>query len=190
MKKYSIFFIAITSLFTNVYSQEKKTSSNDFWSELKKHCGNTYEGKIIEGGKKGDGFTGEKLIMHVDSCNESEIRIPFNVGENRSRTWILKKDKNGLIQLKHDHRKKDGSNDKITMYGGTTSNKGSKNLQIFPADEQTRELIPAAASNIWWITVSDKEFTYNLRRIGTSRVFSVSFNLTKKLEKPKKSWGW
>lgn len=189
-KKITILGIALLNVFT-VFAQQKPTSSSqDFWNELKNHCGNTYEGIILAGGKEGDGFTRKKLIMHVKSCNDTEILIPFNVGENRSRTWILTKNKEGAIQLKHDHRKEDGSNDAVTMYGGTTTNLGSKNLQVFPADEETRNNIAYAAGNIWWITIDDKTFTYNLRRIGTPRFFSVSFDLTKKLETPKTSWGW
>lgn len=187
----AITFFSCNTSTPSIPSHKKPTSSSqDFWNELKKHCGKTYEGKITEGGKEGDGFTGEKLIMHVRSCEENEIHIPFNVGENLSRTWILKKDSKGLIQLKHDHRKEDGSNDEITMYGGKSSNQGSKSLQVFPADEETRNHIAYAASNVWWITLDENTFTYNLRRIGTPRVFSVSFNLNEVKPTPKASWGW
>lgn len=190
MKKIIIICISLFTTSTLFAQQKPTSSSQDFWNELQKHCGNTYEGIILAGGKEDDGFTRKKLIMHVSSCNENEILIPFNVGENRSRTWILRKDKNDLIQLKHDHRKEDGSDDEITMYGGTSTNQGSKNLQVFPADEETRNNIAYAASNVWWITLNDKTFTYNLRRMGSSRVFTVSFDLSKKLPTPKKSWGW
>jgi hypothetical protein len=44
--------------------------------------------------------------------------------------------------------------------------------------------------NVWWITVDDKSFTYNLRRIGTDRVFSVSFDLSEVVENPESPWGW
>ena len=127
--------------------------------------------------------------MHVLYADEETILIPFNVGDNRSRTWILKY-KNGRIELKHDHRKEDGSNDKTTMYGGTASNLGTPNMQIFPADEETVTVIPLAFSNVWWITVGNASFTYNLRRVGTDRLFTVSFDLTKEVEIPKPSWGW
>ena len=57
-------------------------------------------------------------------------------------------------------------------------------------DEFTSELIPYASMNVWWITVDDKAFTYNLRRIGTDRVFSVSFDLSEVVENPESPWGW
>jgi hypothetical protein len=76
------------------------------------------------------------------------------------------------------------------MYGGTTTNSGQANLQIFPAHGWTRDMIPAASSNVWWITVDDKSFTYNLRRLGTDRVFRVEFDLTKMVATPDAPWGW
>lgn len=162
--------------------------SVDFWNNLKTHCGKSYEGTITAGGKEGDGFVGEKLIMHVSSCSENNIRIPFFVGENKSRTWVLTLQKDNRIQLKHDHRNPDGSEEEITQYGGLSSNVGLPNLQMFPADAETTAMLPAAASNVWWITLDEKEFSYNLRRIGSDRVFSVVFDLTKEVENPGAPW--
>ena len=96
---------------------------------------------------------------------------------------------NERIQLKHDHRHEDGTSDKVTMYGGTTPNSGSANIQFFPADQETANLIPYAATNVWWIVIEDNSFTYNLRRIGTDRLFSIKFDLTKPVEIPSAHWG-
>lgn len=164
------------------------TGAKKFWENLQQHCGKTFEGKIINA-PAGDNFYGKRLVMHVLSCNENEILIPFNVGDNLSRTWVLSY-KNGRIELKHDHRHEDGTSDEVTMYGGTTSNSGLAELAVFPADEETAAIIPAAANNVWWITLNETSFTYNLRRIGTDRFFSVSFDLTTEIEQPKPSWGW
>ncbi|MGJ8761542.1 MAG: hypothetical protein ACSHXA_13435 [Polaribacter sp.] len=160
-----------------------------FWDVLATHCGKSYEGEIVAGGKEGDGFTGEKLVMHVRSCEENTIRIPFFVGDDKSRTWVFTMDKDNLIQLKHDHRHKDGSEYKITQYGGMSSNVGLANLQVFPADKQTADLIPSAATNVWWVTIDETSFTYNLRRIGSERYFSVKFDVTKEIETPSAPWG-
>lgn len=97
---------------------------------------------------------------------------------------------NGLIKLKHDHRHEDGSEDDITQYGGIASNTGMATIQFFPADQETTDLIPHAANNVWWITVDEESFTYNLRRIGSDRYFSVKFDLNKEVESPGPAWGW
>ena len=172
----------------NILAQEVPNSVQ-FWNTLKSHCGKAYEGKIIEGGKEGDGFMGEKLIMHVRSCEENTIRIPFFVGDDKSRTWVFTMSSNNLISLKHDHRHKDGSEDKITQYGGSNPNTGLANIQFFPADQETASLIPYASNNVWWVTLDKTSFTYNLRRIGTDRFFSVKFDLIKEVETPSAPWG-
>jgi len=61
-------------------------------------------------------------------------------------------------------------------------------LQMFPADKKTVDLIPATATNIWWVTIDKTAFTYNLRRIGSERYFSVKFDLSKEIETPSAPW--
>lgn len=161
--------------------------SQEFWSSLEELCGKTFKGKVLEA-PENDSFREVELVMHVRSCEDNELRIPFFAGEDRSRTWVLTMNDN-KIMLKHDHRHEDGSEDEITQYGGEASNHGLSNLQTFPADDFTAELIPAAASNVWWIEIEKgKSFTYNLRRIGTDRYFSIQFDLTSEIETPLAPW--
>jgi hypothetical protein len=182
--------ISSTSIFLKQQTIDGDTLGVDqFWQQLKQHCGKTYEGTITSGATANDGFSGKRLVMHVLSCADGQLLIPFNVGDNRSRTWILTKLKD-RIELKHDHRHEDGTNDAVTMYGGTTTNTGLPGIAVFPADQLTVKTIPAAATNVWWITINDTTFTYNLRRIGSDRLFTVTFDITKPVEKPLPSWGW
>jgi hypothetical protein len=171
-----------------IISVNDSTTSKEFWKNLKALSGKAFEGQLVSASANDD-FTGKKLVMHVLFADDETILIPFNVGDNRSRTWILKY-QNGRIELKHDHRHEDGSNDKVTMYGGISTNSGTPNMQVFPADQETVDVIPAAFSNAWWITVHGTTYTYNLRRLGSDRLFTVSFDLTKEVEIPLPSWGW
>jgi hypothetical protein len=185
MKKI-LLLVFICSQFS--FSQSEK-GSKQFWNQIKTHCGKAFEGQIIAGASANDPFSGKKLVMHVKSCEENRIRIPFFVGDDNSRTWVLTLE-NDQIQLKHDHRHEDGSEDKITQYGGKSPNSGLPNIQFFPADQFTADLIGYASTNVWWITIDEKVFTYNLKRIGSDRVFSVSFDLSKPIETPSAPWGW
>lgn len=181
--------LLITLLFASFrLAAQDKPGNQQFWETLKKHCGKAYEGEIMTPSEN-DPFTGKRLVMHVVDCGEDFIHIPFFVGDDKSRTWVLTME-NGLIKLKHDHRHEDGSEDKVTQYGGTASNTGMAGIQFFPADQETTDLIPYAANNVWWITVDETSFTYNLRRIGSDRFFSVKFDLTKEVESPGPAWGW
>lgn len=166
----------------------QKNPQLQFWETLSLHCGKSYEGKLVTSPEPKD-FKDKTLRMHFFQCSDSVIRVPFVVGDNRSRTWIFTLLQDG-IQLKHDHRHEDGSPDKVTQYGGTTTNTGFSNLQYFPADQETADLISYAAGNVWWVTLTDSTFTYNLRRINSDQPISVEFDLTKQVAAPEKPWGW
>lgn len=191
---YNLFMRKITFLLLIVFVQVLSVSgqtdnSTLFWNSLQKLCGKAFAGEVKHAPEGDTTFKDKKLVMHVRSCQENQIKIPFFVGEDRSRTWVLTKVKD-RIQLKHDHRHEDGKPDEITMYGGAASNSGSSERQIFPADEETAKLIQAAVSNVWWIDLTKEHFTYNLRRVGTDRFFSISFDLTKEIAAPEAPWGW
>lgn len=173
---------------TLVCFSQNVTPAEQFFQNLKKHCGKAYEGKAVSGADN-DTFRDKSLKMQVIYCSDTVIKIPFYVGDDKSRTWILTL-VNNKIELKHDHRHEDGTDDKVTKYGGTATNQGSAILQMFPADEHTAQMLPAAANNVWWITLENDRLAYNLRRIGSDRLFSVSFDLSKEITLDWKPWGW
>ncbi|MGY6555836.1 MAG: hypothetical protein ACXIUM_15060 [Wenzhouxiangella sp.] len=163
---------------------------DDYWANLETLCGQAFEGTLITHPEGETGFVDQRLVMHVRDCGEERIRIPFVVGDNYSRTWVLTR-KGDRLELKHDHRYPDGSSEEQTMYGGTSTNQGRANEQYFPAGEQTREVIEAAFSNVWVMRVYPGEtFTYGLWRLGTPRVFQVDFDLSRPIDPPEAPWGW
>lgn len=188
MKKLT--FLLVFSVFSSVViSAQTQTGSLEFWKQIQQHCGKSYEGVITAGAKEGDGFTGEKLVMHVRSCDEKTIKIPFHVGNNHSRTWVLTLQDDNRILLKHDHRNEDGSEEEITQYGGLASNTGLANIQSFPADQFTADMLPRASNNVWWFTIDENTISYNLKVTGSDRQFSVAFDLSKEVDTPPTPWG-
>lgn len=182
----AVFLIQLSTL--SIFAQDKSAM---FWTELQKLCGKAFAGTVAAAPVDDTIFKGKELVMHVRTCEKNQIKIPFFVGEDKSRTWVLTRQKNGRILLKHDHRHEDGKPDKVTMYGGLSTNSGSEIRQMFPADEETVKVIAAAATNVWWIDLeSGKHFSYNLRRVGTERYFSIKFDLTKEVKTPDAPWGW
>lgn len=168
-------------------------SHDGFFDNITAHCGKAYEGKVsVDNAAGPSSFAGKKLVMHVRRCNERELQVPFHVGDDASRTWIITKTGSGL-SLKHDHRHKDGSDDKSTMYGGHTLDAGFANAQSFPADQYSKELfvsqgIPQSMGNTWQMYIYPKQFTYRLVREG--REFRVDFDLTKPITPPSAPWGY
>ncbi|KZN35387.1 hypothetical protein N474_20845 [Pseudoalteromonas luteoviolacea CPMOR-2] len=163
-----------------------------FFDKIKAHCGKAYEGKVTVDNQGPSAFSEARLVMHVRRCNERELQVPFHVGKDASRTWIITKTGSGL-SLKHDHRHKDGTDDISTMYGGHTVDAGFNTVQSFPADQYSKELfiaqgIPQSIGNTWQMFIYDDKFTYRLVREG--REFRVDFDLTKPVKAPKAPWGY
>ena len=172
-----------------VQSEAPEDPQAVFWQSLEALCGQSFEGRLVESEPPDSSFDGKSFVMHVRSCEAGEIRIPFFVGDDRSRTWVITKTKSGL-RLKHDHRHEDGTEDEITQYGGDTKQQGSATTQEFHADALTAELVPAASTNIWTIQVEPSLlFSYALRREDSDRRFRVLFDLRQPVQTPPPPWG-
>ena len=165
---------------------------DQFFANLGALCGASYEGRVVSTDEADAGFANERLVMQVRECSDDEIRIPFHVGENRSRTWVITRTETGL-RLKHDHRHEDGAEDVLTQYGGDTASAGTAERQEFPADQFSQDLfvangIPQSAANVWAVEVrSGGTYAYELRR--PNRHFRVEFDLTRPVPAPPPPWG-
>src|SRR5690606_13217849 len=107
----------------------RQAPADAFLAALAMHCGQAFEGRIAANrpaSSEPDAFAGKRMVMHVRGCEDParELRVPFHVGDDHSRTWVLTRTADGL-RLKHDHRHEDGSEDAVTMYGGETTAPGT-----------------------------------------------------------------
>ena len=144
--------------------------------------------------RSGDVQTGcaLQLVMHVRECSADELRIPFHVGDDRSRTWVITRTSGGL-RLKHDHRHADGSEDVLTQYGGDTATPGTATRQEFPVDQFSKDLFnredaAVSTTNVWAMEVEPgRIFAYELRR--PNRYLRAEFDLTQPVEAPPPPWG-
>lgn len=168
------------------------TPADQFFGRLSSLCGKAYPGRLVAFEGSDLAAFGGAAVMHVRECSEREIRIPFHVGDNRSRTWIITRTAAGL-RLKHDHRHEDGSEDTLTMYGGDTVAPGSGSRQEFPADAESKTLFEregrrVSLDNVWAIEVEPgRLFAYELRR--PNRHFRVEFDLATPVALPPAPWG-
>lgn len=170
---------------------ELPTTQQAFFEALRAHCGKAYQGILLVGNTSDDKFRHETLVMHVRECTDSQIKVPFHVGADRSRTWVISKTATGL-RLKHDHRHDDGHADKITLYGGDAVNAGTAARQEFPADQYSKALFTAndmavSNGNIWSVAITPQHFRYGLKRVD--REFLVQFDLRKPVATPPAPWG-
>lgn len=161
-----------------VEAPEPRPSTVEFFENLAAHCGSAYRGETVYPTDETDPMVGAVLLMHVRDCSPDQLQIPFLVGEDSSRTWMLTLDGDDLI-LKHDHRRPDGAPDDLTNYGGRADSTGTPWQQSFPADAFTKELLPEAATNVWTLQIDleAQQFVYDLQRHGQPR-YRAEFDLT------------
>jgi hypothetical protein len=181
-----------------VPATQSSAAPDAFLAALSGLCGQAFAGRIVANepaaapGATPDPFEGKALVMHVRECTPRQVRIPFHVGDDHSRTWIITRTDGGL-RLKHDHRHEDGSPDVLTMYGGDTTTPGTPLRQEFPVDAESKVLFEregreASMNNVWAIELEPgRSYVYELARPG--RLFRVEFDLTRPVPLPPPPWG-
>jgi hypothetical protein len=155
-----------------------------FFGELRQLCGRAFAGRLESNEAADAQFAGKPLVVGAVQCpSASVVRMPFAVGEDRSRTWVVTRLGPGRLRLKHDHRHADGTEDVLSQYGGATETPGTATRQEFPADEFSRDLfvrrnLPRSLSNIWALELKPGQtLAYELNR--SDRHFRVAFDLTR-----------
>lgn len=180
----------------SVQAAEARPARDAFLDALRSSCGKAFEGRIEVDrptSPQPDPFADKRLVMHVRDCEQDVLRVPFHVGDDRSRTWVIRRTPEGL-RLKHDHRHEDGTLDAVTMYGGDTGDAGSAQRQEFPVDAESVSMfeansLTASVRNVWAIEIEPgRRFVYELAR-PDGRLFRVVFDLTRPVELPPPVWG-
>jgi hypothetical protein len=195
MKRFFTLIAAIAALAGCATHGPVRGPQDLFFARLSALCGKAFEGRVVSPPVEADAaFGGKRLLMHVRDCSAEEIRIPFHVGEDRSRTWVVTrrggggKGRGGLI-LKHDHRHADGTPDVLTDYGGATASSGTAGRQEFPADAESKALFlregrTESGASVWAIEAQPGgTFAYELRRPG--RFFRVEFDTLRPIGPPR-----
>jgi len=168
---------------------EPEDPGEAWWQRLQALCGQAFAGEVVRMPEDDTVFRGQSLVIHVRECSPERVRVPLVVGEDRSRVWVLSR-REGRIELKHEHRHADGSFDAVTNYGGLSSNAGSADSQLFPADEDTRLAIPGSGlRSVWLIEIHPgQRLVYAANRVGTERGFRIDFDLSRTVPAPEAPW--
>jgi hypothetical protein len=186
--------LAVTSLaacsrtHTTAFVPAPLAEAQVFWEQLQVLCGNAYEGAGIHVPATDTAFVGRRMVMHVAECSDSVMRIPFHVGDDRSRTWVLRR-VGERLELKHIHRHEDGTESTNTNYGGTSFARGTPYRQEFPADVVSVTAVPARASQFWFLEhYPGHRFAYGLFRIQSGLHYRMEFDLTRPVPAPPPAW--
>jgi hypothetical protein len=168
-------------------------SQEQFYARLRALCGHAYEGRVVTRDEADREMEAARLTIQVRSCSDDELRIPFHVGNDHGRIWVVSRNPAGGLHLRHEHRRADGSEEAVSGYGGDTTGPGNPRRQEFPADQISRDLFvrenaPASITNVWAIEiVPGRLLAYELRRPG--RFFRAEFDLARAAAAPPPPWG-
>ncbi|RZA35244.1 MAG: hypothetical protein EOP92_11540 [Lysobacteraceae bacterium] len=174
-----LFALAAAGLLAGCAAAPVSADTRDgFMATLHGMCGQRFEGGLSYAIDPNSEFAGKKISTQV-VCAADAVRMPVQVGENRSRTWIFTRVPSGL-ELRHDHRHPDGTPDAVTMYGGMAAEGGSARSQAFLADAYTARIVPGAQTNVWTVSLSQDGdvLTYRLERHGKPRAEFVMKRVT------------
>lgn len=153
-----------------------------FWANLQDLCGRAAAGRLLAA-PPGDTQIdpNASLVVHFWECGTDEIRFPLHVDENRSRTWVFIRHDDAL-ELRHDHRHPDGTEESNTWYGASTMNEGTANRQEF-VNERNGIL------SGWRVEIEPgQRYTYGTIRDGEWR-HHLEFDLTSPATVPPLPWG-
>ena len=167
--------------------------SAEYFERLTQLCdGQAYAGRLVSNDEADADFQGVEMTIGPATCRGLEVRVPFRVGEDRSRTWEITRTVDG-IRLKHDHRHRDGTEDVLTQYGGDSDGIITVARHDFPADQETKDLfvregIEVSTQNTWSVEIEPGEmFAYQMSR--PNRLFRVEFDLSEPTTLPPPPWG-
>ncbi|WP_286828621.1 MULTISPECIES: hypothetical protein [Kordiimonas] len=186
-------FITIIALTITAVSSAAFGCANFLFSDLKDQCGKAFEGRVVEDSTNDPRWGNARLVMHIRDCSDTQLKIPLHMDDDRSRVWVITKLPDGHMQLKHDHRHADGSEDKVTQYGGRTRTIASASSFDFPVDDASIENfmengLEASVTNVWQLRVEQAQNTFHYRLERPGRSFEIVFDLTKPVPVPPPAW--
>ena len=161
------------------HAKSALSQAEAFWQQLSLHCGMQYQGVMVSDDAVDADFASATMLARFEHCSASEIRVPFWVGDDQSRTWVFTR-QGETIEFRHEHRHSDGSFDDVTGYGGFGESTGVNGQLDFPADEKTKAVFNATGltvslTNVWTVESSTEQFVYQLKR--PNRFFRVEFGI-------------
>ena len=173
----SLFLAAVTITSCNDSAEDGR----EFLENVSRYCGHAYEGRTTEfalgTGDDDHPLEDPRMLMILEKCSEDEIRIPFHVDDDTSRTWILQM-RDGTLHLSHDHRYPDGTEYDQNMYGGYSDARSSSVKHFFPADEFTIAERPQREINVWSKEIDQENDKYYYRLyLDGDRSFEAAFDL-------------
>jgi hypothetical protein len=155
---------------------------DEFWHNLQALCEGAAAGRLLQAPPGDTQIDPEApLVVHFRECTEEELRFPLHVADNRSRTWVFIRHDDSL-ELRHDHRHPDGTEESNTWYGASTMDEGTATRQEFVSERN-------GMLSGWRVEIEPgQRYTYGTIRDGEWR-HHLEFDLTQPVQAPPPPWG-
>lgn len=161
---------------------DARSPQHVFWANLQGLCESAAEGTLLRAPEGDTQIPPDaRLIVHFRECGDEELRFPLHVDRNRSRTWVFIRHQDHL-ELRHDHRHEDGTEEANSWYGATTLDEGTASRQEFVMQRNGMWVG-------WRVEIEPgRRYTYGTIRDGAWR-HHLEFDLTAPVEAPPPPWG-
>jgi hypothetical protein len=149
-----------------------------FFDHMASLCGQEFPGRAVIAPESDPTFRPAFLGMRIEQCGPSEIRIPFLVDGDGSRTWILTLDDGDLV-FTHEHMLEGDTLSSNSGWGGrAVAGSGTASFQHFPDHRWDPEQVPEARRSHWRMRLDPEhgQFVYYLDR-GAEPAYRLVFHL-------------
>ena len=177
--------VLLAMAFLSSCSKSSSVLEDSFIQELAPYCGKSFHGKLVSSDPQDATFAAATITLTLESCTADEVHMPLAVGENTSRTWVIT-DRETYLTLQHMHLHEDGTEDKVSRYGGDSAVSKKARRQEFLADDFSKNVflknsLEPSIDNVWAMELSeDNIFAYELRR--PDRFFRLEFDFSMPIE--------
>jgi hypothetical protein len=148
-----------------------------FFDHIAARCGDEYPGRAVIAPETDDTFRPAFLGMRIETCTENQIRIPFIVDDDDSRTWVLTLDGGDLV-FTHEHMLEGDTLSANSGWGGrAVAGSGTELFQHFPDHRWDPEHVPEENRSHWRMRLDPDhgQFVYYLDR-GTTPAYRLVFH--------------
>jgi hypothetical protein len=148
-----------------------------FFDHMRAHCGEEYPGRAVIAPASDDTFRPAYLGMRIESCTADQIRIPFIVDGDESRTWVLTMD-NGDLVFTHEHLLEGDTLSSNSGWGGrAAAGTGTEWFQHFPDHRWSPDRVAEENRSHWRMRLDPEhgQFVYYLDR-GTTPAYRLVFH--------------
>ena len=167
----SLFLIACAGGESDTSEMNPEAFHESFFNTLLAECGSVYTAESTYPEDEAHPLVGTELRIEIIDCSERQVRMELiRNGDYWHGAWVVEMREEGL-HLYHDHlgtvrTMDDLGEDDYHGYGGYADGSGNSLTQYFPADDITAEMIPAATTNVWMLSLvaDENQLVYYLER--------------------------